>query len=413
MDKHILVISQYFFPEQFRINDMCEEWVKRGNKVTVVTGIPNYPNGKFYQDYGLLKKRHENYRGINIIRLPIIPRGNNSIMLVLNYLSFVISGFFWQTFTKIKADKVFIFEVSPMTQALPGVWYAKKNEIPCYLYVQDLWPENVEIMTGIDNKTIIGMISKMVDYIYKNSFKIFTTSERFKKAICDRNVPTEKVEYWPQYAEELYKPVKRKKIPEMKCTNEATFNIVFAGNIGNAQGLDILPKTAKILKEKNKITKICFNIIGDGRYKETLIELVKENKVNNMFNFIPKQPASRVPEFLAANDAAFICLTDNPLFEMTIPAKLQSYLACGIPIIASASGEISKIIKEANVGVSSPPGDETKLAEAIKNMLNKTNNEIMELGINAKRYSDVNFNKKILMDQMDNYFKQNDTMEES
>ncbi|MDD3141870.1 MAG: glycosyltransferase WbuB, partial [Lachnospiraceae bacterium] len=148
MKKQILVISQYFHPEQFRINDICKEWVKRGYKVTVITGIPNYPQGKYYKGYGLLKKRKEIYKGIEVIRIPLIPRGKNTLMLVLNYSSFVIAGFFWEMFTKIKADLMFIFEVSPMTQALPGIWYAKKRKIPCYLYVQDLWPENVEIITG-------------------------------------------------------------------------------------------------------------------------------------------------------------------------------------------------------------------------------------------------------------------------
>lgn len=399
MKKHILVISQYFFPEQFRINDMCEEWVNRGYEVTVVTGIPNYPAGKFYKGYGFLKKNKEIYKGMNIIRLPIIPRGNNSIMLVLNYLSFVVSGFFWKLFTKVKADQVFIFEVSPMTQALPGVWYAKKNMVPCFLYVQDLWPENVEIITGIKNKTIIGMIGKMVDYIYKNCTKIFTTSQSFKKSINERQVPIEKIEYWPQYAEEFYQPLNTNNIK-----NEDVFNIVFAGNIGNAQGLDILPRTASIVKEKMSRKKVCFNIIGDGRYKRTLIQTVNEYEVSDMFNFIDKQPATKIPEYMAENDAAFICLTDNPLFKMTIPAKLQSYMACGISIIASAGGETSKIIKEANAGLTASPGDEEQLAEIIISMLHKTNEEIKELGESAKKYSDSHFDKRKLMDQMELYF---------
>ena len=203
LQKHILVISQYFYPEQFRINDICTEWVKRGYKVTVITGIPNYPQGKFYAGYGLFKKRKENYNGINIIRIPLLPRGNNALMLALNYFSFVVSGFFWQLLTKIKADYVFIFEVSPMTQALPGVWYSKRRNIPCYLYVQDLWPENVEIITGIKNKRVIDSIGKMVDYIYARCTKIFTTSNSFVNSIHQRGVPTEEIEYWPQYAEGL------------------------------------------------------------------------------------------------------------------------------------------------------------------------------------------------------------------
>ncbi|AZU64489.1 glycosyltransferase family 4 protein [Neobacillus mesonae] len=410
MKKHILVISQYFYPEQFRINDICTEWVKRGYKVTVLTGIPNYPQGKYYEGYGLFNKRKEEYNGIEIIRIPLIPRGNNSIMLALNYLSFVITGFLWQLFTRIKADYVFIFEVSPMTQALPGVWYAKKSRIPCYLYVQDLWPENVEIITGISNKNIIGAIGKMVDYIYARCTKIFTTSTSFAESIKKRGIPSEKIEYWPQYAEDFYRPVEKTIIPEIP--SDDAFNIIFAGNIGNAQGLDILPKTASLLKKRNLNKRIRFNIVGDGRYKDALINQVNSANVIEMFNFIPKQRADRIPEFMAANDAAILCLTESPLFEMTIPAKLQSYLACGVPIIASAGGETSRIIKESNAGVSSPAGDDEELSEIIIELLLKSKQELKRLGLNARLYYDKNFNKVDLLNRMDNYFGLNPNLGE-
>lgn len=397
------MISQYFYPEQFRINDICTEWVKRGYKVTVITGIPNYPQGEYYEGYGLFKKRRETYKGMNIIRIPLIPRGKNSIMLVLNYLSFVLSGFFWKIFTRIEANYVFICEVSPMTQALPGVWYAKKRRIPCYLYVQDLWPENIEIVTGISNKTIIGVVGKMVDYIYARCSKIFTTSNSFVKAIAKRGVPIERIEYWPQYAEEFYQPLEKPSIQE----SNGVFNIIFTGNIGNAQGLDILPKTAVILKEKNLERKICFNIVGDGRYKEELIRLVNTNNVSEMFNFIPKQPALRIPELIAANDAAFLCLTASQLFAMTIPAKLQSYMACGIPIIASADGEADKIIQEANAGVCCPAGEFQRLSEIIIELSYKTKEQLNQLGLNARKYYNDNFNKTELLNRMDCYFEDN------
>ncbi len=402
MKKHILVIAQYFYPEQFRINDICTEWVKRGYKVTVVTGIPNYPQGKYYEGYGLFKKRREKYNGIDIIRIPLIPRGKNSIMLVLNYLSFVVSGFFWMISTKIKADYVFIFEVSPMTQALPGVWYAKRRKVPCYLYVQDLWPENVEIITGIKNRYIIGIIGKMVDYIYARCTKIFTTSKSFIKSISARGVPVEKIEYWPQYAEDFYKPVEKKSIPEIP--DDDAFDIIFTGNIGNAQGLDILPKVALLLKERKLSRKIRFNIVGDGRYKNELVELVNENDVAFMFNFIPKQPATRIPEFIAASDVAFLSLSDSPLFAMTIPAKLQSYMACGIPIIAAADGETSRIISEANAGVCCSAGNYHELADKIVELLNKPLDHLSQLGKNARNYYNKNFGKNELLNRIDRYF---------
>ncbi|MBU3093187.1 glycosyltransferase family 4 protein [Clostridium sp. CF011] len=410
MKKHILVIAQYFYPEQFRINDICTEWVKRGYKVTVITGIPNYPKGEYYEGYGLFKKRKEMYNGIEIIRIPLIPRGKSSVMLALNYLSFVVSGFFWKMFTKIKADYVFIFEVSPMTQALPGVWYAKKRKIPCYLYVQDLWPENVEIITGITNKRIIGAIGKMVDHIYSGCTHIFTTSNSFVKSIHNRGVALDKIEYWPQYAEDFYVPLEKACIEEIP--NDDAFNITFAGNIGNAQGLDILPKAATFIKEKNINKKIRFNIIGDGRYKEELMQLVHKGELEDMFNFIPKQPGTRIPKFMAASDVAFLCLTGSPLFSMTIPAKLQSYMACGIPIIASADGETDKIIKESNSGVCGPAGDAQILSDMIIELANESPELLIKLGANARSYYDNNFNKQELLNRIDKYFVKNLVVEQ-
>lgn len=409
LKKHILVISQYFYPEEFRINDICGEWVKRGYKVTVITGIPNYPQGRYYTGYGLFKKRKETYNHIDIIRIPLVPRGKRSIMLVLNYLSFVVSGFFWNIFTRIKADYVFIFEVSPMTQALPGVWYAKKRKIPCYIYVQDLWPENVEIITGITNKYIIGTLGKMVDYIYERCTKIFTTSNSFINQIAKRGVPNTKIEYWPQYAEKFYVPLDKSNIEEIP--RDDTFNIIFTGNIGDAQGLDILPKAAILIKEKRLDRNIRFNIVGDGRYKKKLIEEVSLYNVNNMFNFIEKQPATRIPELMANCDAAFLSLSDNPLFSMTIPAKLQSYMACGKIIIASANGETNKIINESNSGVCSEAANVEELVRNIVELIDKSKEELIEIGKNSRKYYCENFEKKKLIDKMDKYFEYSSTLE--
>lgn len=403
MKKHILVITQYFFPEQFRINDICTAWVKRGYKVTVITGIPNYPQGKYYTDYGLFSKRKERYNGVDIIRLPLIPRGANAGMLVLNYLSFVVSGFFWKVFTKINADFVFIYEVSPMTQALPGVWYAKKMKIPCYLYVADLWPENVEIVAGITNKGIINSIGIMVDYIYKQSTRIFTSSESFVKAISDRGIAKDKLEFWPQYAENYYKPLKREEADVPEIPQDGIFNIIFAGNLGFAQGLDILPDVAKILKGNN--AKVRFNIVGDGRYLETLKKKVTENKVNDLFNFIEKQPATRIPEFMAVNDAALISLSKSKVFSITIPGKTQSCLACGIPVILSADGEVQEVITRADAGICSGAGNIEGLAENIQKLISYPKERHAQMAANAVEYYKMNFDKELLMDRLDEWFK--------
>lgn len=409
LKKHILVIAQYFYPEQFRINDICTEWVKRGYKVTVVTGIPNYPQGKYYDGYGLFKKRKETYNGMDIIRIPLVPRGKNAIMLALNYLSFVVSGFFWKSFTRIKADFVFIFEVSPMTQALPGVWYAKKRKIPCYLYVTDLWPENVEIVGGIKNKTILNTIGIMVDYIYKRCDRIFTSSESFIQAIVDRGTDRKKLEFWPQYAEDYYKPVDKEKANIPEIPQDGIFNIIFAGNIGFAQGLDVLPEAAKILKKTN--TKVRFNIVGDGRFKEILKAKVDESQVTDYFNFIDKQPATRIPEFMAISDATLISLSKSKVFSITLPAKTQSCLACGVPVIVSADGEIQDVINKADAGVCSDAGDAKGLAENINKLVNMSAEKHKDMAQNAVNYYQKYFDKETLLNRMDQWFSNNNRNE--
>ena len=396
VSKHVLVICQYFYPEQFRINDICCELVKRGHKVTVVTGIPNYPQGKFYKGYGIFKKRKESWNGIDIIRIPLIARGKSSIGMVMNYLSFVVSGFFWKLFAKIDADCVFNFETSPMTQALVSVWYAKKKKIPHYIYVQDLWPENVETVLGIHNKAVIGPINKMVNYIYKNSKKIFVTSESFKENVSARIGDADKVAYLPQYAEEIYIPQQRADVAEIPSNQK--FKIIFTGNIGYAQGLDILPKTAEVLRSKGCVD-IQFVLVGDGRYKEKLMDEINSKQVSDFFVLVDRQPAERIPDLLAACDVAFLSFMDSPLFAMTIPAKLQSYMACGMPIIASASGETKRIIEDADCGMCCPLGDSEALAEII--LKAKASSALDEMAQNSIFYNKTHFDKETLIGRLE------------
>lgn len=397
MGKHILVISQYFYPEQFRINDMCAEWVKRGYKVTVLTGYPNYPEGKFYDGYGWHKRTRQRWKGVDIIRIPLTARGQGAVKLALNYFSFVASGFIWAFTTRIKADYVFTFEVSPMTQALIGVWYSKRRKIPNYLYVQDLWPENVEIVTGIHSPLIIKPIEAMVNHIYKHCDIIFATSPSFVKEIQKRVKNNKnKVKYLPQYAEEFYKPVERKPVPEIP--NDDSFKIIFTGNIGKAQGLEILPKTAKLLKSKENVK---FVIVGDGRDKDNFLKQLADNDVQDMFIMIDRQPPERIPELLAACDAAFISFMPDPLFEKTIPAKLQSYMACGMPIIAAASGETKRIIEEAECGLCSQIGNEHDLSNNVRKL---TKSDIKGMRVAALKYSKQEFLKGIIMKRLSDCF---------
>lgn len=401
--KHILVVSQYFYPETFRINDMCQEWVKRGYKVTVVTGIPNYPMGKTFEGYGFTKKRHEIWNSIEIYRIPLIPRGSGAVGMIANYLSFMTSGIIAGKTKRINADLVFSFEVSPMTQVVTGISFAKRLHVPHYLYVQDLWPENVITVTGINSPLVIKPIDRLVDYVYKNSNEIFATSPSFVRAICNRKRPVDerKVHYWPQYAEEFYKPVdktiaKRKAI-SYGIADDDSFKIIFTGNIGVAQGLQILPQTAKILKEEN----VKFVIVGDGRYLENLKADIEKNNVQDKFVMIERQKAETIPVLLAACEATFISFAEDELWTKTIPAKLQSYMACGMPVVAAAQGETARIIEESGCGLYCRLGDATQLSRTIVKMMRA---DLTEMGKKSRKYFENNFDKQVLMDEMDKYF---------
>ena len=404
--KHILLISQYFHPETFRVNDMACEWVKRGYKVTVLTGIPNYPMGKYFEGYDKKHRTRENWNGVNIIRIPLVARGNsgnkliNAAGMAANYFSFVRSGKKWvksKEAADLHADLVFTFEVSPMTQAMIGVWYGQRFNVPTYLYVQDLWPENVESVTGIRNKMIIGPIDKMVDKIYRETGTIFTTSPSFVRAIVNRKVPVDKnkVHYWPQYAEEFYRPMEPAAIDGID--DDGSYKIAFTGNIGTAQGLDVLPKAAKLLKDDN----VKFVIVGNGRYQPEFERQIDQLGVRDKFVMISRVPAERVPEILRSVDAGFISFNKTPLWENTIPAKLQSYMACGKAIIASASGETERVIKDACCGVCCEIANAEALSDGIRRLMQMNSSE---LGMKARKYFEATFNKQMLMDEMDEYF---------
>lgn len=403
MKKKILVVSQYFYPEQFRINDICKEWVERGYEVTVLTGIPNYPQGNYYKNYGLFKNRKEFFGNIEIIRIPLVPRKKSSIFLALNYLSFMLSGYLWAAFTKRDFDEVFIYEVSPMTQAIPGIKYAKRKKIKSMIYVLDLWPENFIELSGIKNKQIVSIITKMVKWIYSNVDRILISSPGFKESIKQLGDYAQKVTYWPQYAEDFYKPSKKDSSIINLDTNK--INITFAGNIGYAQGLELLPLVAMELA-KNKESKIHFNIIGNGRYKEAFIKEVSEKDLDRFFSFYNPVKAEEIPKIFKNTDVALVSLSKSPIFSLTIPAKVQSVLATGTPLLVSADGIMEQIIIESKAGMWSKAGDVGGLIRNIQRLEELDDSEFIKMKENALEYSQKEFSKETLLNIIDDFWEE-------
>lgn len=406
--KKLLVATQYFYPENFRINDMCLEWMKRGYDVTVLTGIPNYPLGDIYGGYKR-EYREEEWKGIHIIRLPMHERGHNLFTLFLNCWSYVYYGKKWvdkivkENNGRFPYDVFFTYEVSPMTQALVGTYATKKYGVKSILYVQDLWPENVIEIMGIKSPLIVKPIDNMVKNIYRYTNLILATSESFVKSIQNRisdKSTVDKVVFWPQYAEEFYVPLNKNKQSDK-------FRICFTGNIGKTQGLDILAETAKLIKNdylvQNKKIDIEFVIVGDGRNKKEFINAINTSNVSGMFVLLGEKKPEEIPYILSTCDIAFVSFVKNDIFKMTIPAKMQSYMACGMPILGSAIGETKKIIEESNCGICAEIGNADELKRAIYR-LKSDNNKLEQYKENSLKYYRDRFDKSYLMSLMDNYF---------
>jgi glycosyltransferase involved in cell wall biosynthesis len=397
---HILVESQFFYPEQMRINDICVTLVEQGHAVTVITSIPNYPQGKFYPGYGLFKRRKEIYNGVEIIHLPVIPRGKGFIGLTLNYISFVLSGWVFAHFTTLKPDVVFMNMSSPMTQSLVGTWLAKRRRIPSVIYVMDLWPESFQVITGISSALLLRPLGKMVDHIYSHVNYVLTSSYGFIDVIEARGVPKSKLEYWPQYAEDFYYP---REVPPIRSDivlpTDNRLKIIFTGNIGLAQGLQLLIPVAKALYRLR--TPVCFVIVGDGSYKETFNALIEEYNLQQFFIIYKRQPATAIPDLLAQADAGLVILKRNQIFSKTLPAKVQSYMACALPILVSGDGEVQRVVLEAEAGFVAPAEEEAPLINAIISFAALPVEERKQMGRKARLYSEKMFNKNILIARLE------------
>ncbi len=390
--KSILIISQYFYPEQFRINDLALEMKNNGFDVTVLTGLPNYPKGEYFEGYSKNKNCDEIWNGIPIYRCELEARKTGSFNLIKNYVSFVrAANRKLKDLQCLKFDLIYVFEVSPITVALPAIKFKKRNDIPLIVNIQDLWPENIIAVTGIDHPCVIKPIEKMVKYIYRNCDLILTASKSFIQNIQQYlNVDKDRVKFWPQYSS-----VSREdKIKNL--FNEEDFNIVFTGNIGKAQGLDLVIEAAKRLEG----TPIKWQLVGNGREEDTLRKLVHENNLDEVIIFHGRRPESEIPQYLANANAALLILKPDPVFEMTLPAKLQTYMACGVPIIGCVSGEAKRTIDESKAGVVSNNISVEGLVKACQEILKKSDQEYELLRQNSLKYGLDNFNKNQLLNQL-------------
>lgn len=394
----ILIVTQYFWPENFKINDIAIGLVEKGHRVEILTCKPNYPSGKFINGYTFFNKRVDFWNNIKIHRTPVIPRGKGKgLILFLNYISFSFFGSVRVIFLKRKFDKIIVFEPSPITVGIPAIIAKYKFKAPIYFWVQDLWPASLSAGGGIKNKFIIKGFDLLTRQIYKNSDKILVQSKAFIPYIINQKVDINKLIYYPNTTEKLY----RYQSPNTELLSSLPngFKIMFAGNIGEAQSFDTILTAAKILKTEKK--EVYWLILGEGRMKDYVNEKIIEFGLENNFLLLGTYPSDKMPEYFSCADVLLVSLKKDLIFSLTIPSKIQSYMACRKAIIASLDGEGSRIIDEANAGFTSKAEDYHGLVESVKKALLLSNDELFQLGKNARIYFEKEFERDNLIDKLE------------
>ncbi len=388
--KRVLIVTSYFYPENFKCNDIAFELQRRGYSVDVMTAIPNYPHGKFYQGYGIFKKRKERLNGVTIYRSFIIPRGKGSaLMLALNYISYTFFASLkalWLGVSK-KYDTIIVHEVSPVLVGIPAVIVKKIQKIPIRFWVLDLWPESLSAAGGINNRYILVVFDRLTRWIYRNSDSILIGSKGYRKSIQSKGDFGSKIEYFPNWVETCLTETSNVSV----STLPIGFNIMMAGNMGEAQDMPNVMKAAKSLKGQN----INFVFVGDGRKHQYVEDFAKQEGISNQIHCLGKFPIDAMPALFKQADVLFLALKDEPIFALTAPSRLQAYMAAGKPIVAMINGDGADLIKDADCGWSVPAEDSETLASLFL-QLSKIDKKILnEKGGNGRVYSQdfFDFNK--------------------
>ncbi len=385
----ILVICQYYFPEPFRITDICEELVREGHSVTVVTGTPNYPMGEIYPGYENGERADEVINGVTVHRCRIAPRKTGALNRLKNYFSYASASKKYIKTLPCDFDVVFVNQLSPVMMAEAGIAYKKKHSKKLVMYCLDLWPESL-CVGGIKKGSVIYKIFDRISRrIYRSADELLITSKSFREYLSERfDIADEKISYLPQYAEAQFLALSEKEPAE-------DFSLLFAGNIGSAQSIDTIIGAARILKDE----KVVFNIVGDGSELSSLKELAKD--LPNVI-FHGRKPLEEMPKYYEAADAMLVTLTADPIISLTLPGKVQTYMAAGKPVVGAIDGETEIVLSEAQGGYCGRAEDEKALSENILALMHS--GKASEIGRANRKYYLANFSRDKFIKNLTKYF---------
>lgn len=402
----VLIVSQYFWPENMRINDLAEGLVQRGHEVTVLTGWPNYPEGHVFEEYRRSPEQYAEYRGAEIVRVPFIPRGKRSITLALNYVSFFVSGSVWGSW-KLRGrefDAIFVYAVSPIMSAIPALIIGKFKQAPVFIWVLDLWPETLKAVGVLGNERLLAFVGKGVSWIYNRADYLLLQSQAFTTSVkqyCTRVMPTERLIYFPSWAEDGFSDLPVQGSPLLE-PDPQVFTILFAGNLGEAQDFPAILDVAEALRGKLAIRWV---IVGDGRMSEWLEQQVSEHQLDNVL-LLGRHPLDAMPALFATVDALLVSLKTNEVFEKTIPGKVQAYLASGKPILGMLDGEAARVIEEAGAGLACSSGDRQAFSSIVEQMALMPSLQREAMGRLGQSYYEEHFSKEKLFLNLVRLFRQ-------
>lgn len=407
----ILVLSQYFWPENFRINDLVDELAARGHHVTVLTGVPNYPGGKVFSEFAADPDGFSSFGGVEILRVPMLPRGTGSVRLVLNYLSFVISGLsvgVWKLRGR-KFDTIFVFMISPITAVLPAILQRRLKRANLFVWILDLWPETLSAVGVVKSERVLSLVGRLVSYIYNRTDHILVQSKAFIGNVRRYAGPDARVSYFPGWAEPVFagdlsaiQPA-----PELERFSDS-FVVLFAGNVGEAQDFPAILDAAEALSDRPDIRIV---VVGDGRATPFVESEIRRRALQDRMVLLGRFPLERMPSFFCAADALLVTLKREPTFAMTIPGKVQSYLAAGVPLVAMLDGEGARVIDELDAGLTCPAGDGKALADRIRILADMDPVRREALGHAARNGSEREFGRGTLIDGLVAKFMQGSSRE--
>ena len=402
--KRVLLVTQYFQPENFKCNDIAFELQRRGYEVTVLTAIPNYPQGKFFEGYDLFKRRTEVVEGVKVIRGFVVPRGKGGkIGLSLNYLSYLVSSCLIALYLSLRYryDAVFVHQVSPVTIGVAATLVKRLQRIPMYFWVLDLWPESLTAAIGLRNKYILGFFSKMVQWFYRHSDKILISSKGFEKSICSKGDFADKIIYFPNWIDSALTTTTEVVTPEVP----EGFVAMFTGNIGASQDFDTILSAAEQLK---KYSDIHIVIVGNGRDRERVESEIIKRELSDTVHCVGSYPLEAMPATFAKADVLFAALKDEPIFALTVPAKIQAYMSAGKPIVTMINGEAKELVESVGCGVAVNAGDAAGFAEAIVALRQMSDKECADMGAKGKAFAGKHFNFKLQMNLLEDILNCND-----